>query len=123
MKLHNKAKHPFQHSYFDEAKNLHIVEINAGEIKEIDNKIAKIWLKTGEVVEFVAPEDMKAKEEALTKEIEKLKAENAQLKGNDKKDLDLDALKAEADELGITYARNIGAEKLLAKINDHKANN
>lgn len=80
MKVHNKSNHPFQHSYLDDRKQLVIVEINAGEIKEIDDKVADIWLKTGECVEFVAPEDLKAKEQELNKEIEKLKAENAKLK-------------------------------------------
>lgn len=80
MKVHNKSNHPFQHSYLDDKKQLVIVEINAGEIKEVKDEIAKIWLKTGSVVEFVAPEDLKAKEEELNKKIEKLEAENAKLK-------------------------------------------
>jgi hypothetical protein len=80
MKVQNKANHPFQHSYLDEKKQLVIVEINAGEIKEIQDDIAKLWLRTGEVVEFVAPEDLKAKEAELNKKIEKLEAENAKLK-------------------------------------------
>lgn len=80
MKIQNKSKHPFQHSYYDKSMKLIIIEIQAGEIKEIDDEIAKIWLKTGQCVEFVAPEDLKAKEEKLNKEIEKLKEENAKLK-------------------------------------------
>lgn len=80
MKIQNKAKHPFQHSYYDENMVLHVVEIGAGEIKDVEDKIAQVWLKTGKVVEFVAPEDLKAKEKELNKEIEKLKAENAKLK-------------------------------------------
>ena len=76
MKLHNKSNHPFQHSYLDEQMHLVSIEIQAGEIKDIEDEIAKVWLKTGEVVEFVAPEDAKA----LNEEIEKLKAENAKLK-------------------------------------------
>lgn len=80
MKIQNLSKHPFQHSYLDDKKKLVSVEILPGEVKDIENKIAQIWLKTGEVVEFVAPEDLKAKEEKLNKEIEKLKAENAKLK-------------------------------------------
>ena len=85
MKLHNKSKHPFQHSYLDKNFNLVSVEIGAGEIKEIDDKIAQVWLKTGQCVEFVAPEDLKAKEEKLNKEIEKLKEENAKLKVKEEK--------------------------------------
>ena len=35
---------------------------------------------------------------------------------------DIDALKAEADELGISYMPNIGASKLAARIAERKAN-
>lgn len=80
MKIQNLSKHPFQHSYLDKSMKLVSVEIQPGEVKDIEDKIAKVWLKTGDVVEFVAPEDLKAKEEKLNKEIEKLKAENAKLK-------------------------------------------
>ena len=80
MKIVNKAKHPFQHSYLDEKLNLQIVEIGAGEIKDIDDEIAKVWLSTGKVAEYVEPKEAKEKENELLKEIEKLKAENAKLK-------------------------------------------
>ena len=80
MKIQNKSKHPFQHSCLNDQMKLVSVEIQPGEIKEIDDKIAQVWLRTGEVVQFVAPEDLKAKEDKLNKEIEKLKAENAKLK-------------------------------------------
>ena len=80
MKLHNKSKHIFQHSYFDDKMELVKVEIGVGEVKDIDDDIAKIWLKTGEVVEFVAPEEAKEEKDELLKEIEKLKAENKKLK-------------------------------------------
>lgn len=76
MKLHNISNHPLQHSYLDEKMKLVSIEIKADEVKDIEEEIAKVWLKTGAVVEFVAPEDAKA----LNKEIEKLKAENAKLK-------------------------------------------
>lgn len=84
MKLHNKSKHPFQHSHFDEKMELVSIEIGAGEVKDIDDEIAKVWLKTGEVVEFVEPVEAKAKEDELKAEIEKLKAENAKLKDSKK---------------------------------------
>lgn len=85
MKLHNKSSHPFQHSYFDKNMDLVSIEIKAGEIKEIDDKIAKVWLKTGNVVEFVEPQEAKEEKDELLKEIEKLKAENAKLKSKDDK--------------------------------------
>lgn len=84
MKIHNKSNNPFQHSYFDEKMELVSIEIGAGEIKEIDDEIAKVWLKTGKVVEYIAPVEAKAKEDALKAEIEKLKAENAKLKDSKK---------------------------------------
>lgn len=71
MKLHNKAKHAFQHSIADEIEGVKIIEIGAGEVKDIPEDIAEIWLKTGEVVEFVEPKEAKA----LENENAKLKAE------------------------------------------------
>lgn len=85
MKLHNKSSHPFQHSYFDKNMDLISIEINAGEIKDIDDEIAKIWLKTGQVVEFVEPQEAKEEKNELLKEIEKLKAENEELKTKEEK--------------------------------------
>ena len=85
MNLHNKSSHPFQHSYFDKNMDLISIEINAGEIKDIDDEIAKIWLKTGQVVEFVEPQEAKEEKNELLKEIEKLKAENEELKTKEEK--------------------------------------
>ena len=76
MKVHNKAKHPFQHSIPDEIQGVKIIEIGADEIKEIPDEIAKIWIKTGEVVEFIEPKQAKALEDENAKlkaELEKLK--------------------------------------------------
>ena len=44
------------------------------------DKIAKLWLKTGEVVEYVKPEEAKAKQAKLEEENAKLKAELEVLK-------------------------------------------
>lgn len=127
MKLQNKAKNAFQASYYNDKMQLVIIEIQAGEIKDItDEKIAKQWLSTGKVVEFSDPAEAKAKEKELLAEIEKLKAENAELKGEEKeeeKPLSIDDLKKIADELGITYAKNIGIKKLQEKIDAKKAEN
>lgn len=49
-------------------------------IAEVPEAVAKIWFKTGNVVEYVAPEDArKAQEEAAKKQAE-LEAENEKLK-------------------------------------------
>ena len=125
MKLQNKSKNAFQASYYNDKMQLVIIEIQAGEIKDItDEKIAKQWLSTGKVVEFSDPAEAKAKEKELLAEIEKLKAENAELKGNEKeeeKPLSIDDLKKIADELGVSYANNIGIKKLQEKIDAKKA--
>lgn len=76
MKLQNKAKHAFQHSYMDAKQVLQIIEILPGEIKDIPEEVAKVWLKIGDVVEFVEPKEAKALED----ENAKLKAELAKLK-------------------------------------------
>lgn len=80
MLIENKSKHNLQHSAYDEKFKLEIVEIKAGEVKEIEDSIAKKWLKTGLVVEYVEPKAAKEKESELLAEIEKLKAENKKLK-------------------------------------------
>ena len=125
MKLQNKAKNAFQASYYNDKMQLVIIEIQAGEIKDItDEKIAKQWLSTGKVVEFSDPAESKAKEKELLAEIEKLKAENAELKGEEKeeeKPLSIDDLKKIADELGVSYPKNIGIKKLQEKIDAKKA--
>lgn len=128
MKLQNKAKNAFQASYYNDKMQLVIIEIQAGEVKDItDEKIAKQWLSTGKVVEFSDPVEAKAKEKELLAEIEKLKAKNAELKGNEKeeeeKPLSLDELKKIADELDISYPSNIGIKKLQEKIDAKKAEN
>lgn len=117
MKVKNIDKRSYSYSVMDKDCKLNVTVIRPNEVKEVSKEIAESWLKTGKVVEYVEPADVKS----LEKEIEQLKAENNKLKGTC--ELDREALKKEADELGITYAKNIGAEKLLAKINDFKANN
>ena len=75
--------------------------INPGEVKEVSDKLAKVLVNQPNVEEFVAVEDAK-----------KLENENAELK----RELALVEAKAKADKLGISYAKNIGLEKLLEKI-------
>lgn len=80
MLIQNKSSHAFQHSKYNEKMELEIVEIKAGEIKEIEDKIAEKWLKTNKVVEYVEPKAAKEEKDELLAEIEKLKAENKKLK-------------------------------------------
>ena len=79
--------------------------IKAGEVKEIADDIAKKLLNHPNVEEYVTKKQVKVLED-----------ENAQLK-----EQLLDSLKAEADALGIKYQKNIGIEKLKAKIAEAKA--
>lgn len=116
MKVQNKSRRTYQHSYFNEKGALVIIELLPGSVKEVDDKIAETWLKTGDVIEYADP-----KEQAkLADENAKLKEELAKLKGESTETKDIDELKKEADELGITYAKNIGAAKLQEKINKFK---
>lgn len=80
MRVHNKSKNNFQHSFLNEKNELVVINLEAGQIAEVDDEIAKIWLKTGKVVEFVEPAAAKEEKEELLAEIEKLKAENKKLK-------------------------------------------
>lgn len=78
--------------------------INPNEVKEInDKKLIALLLNQPNVEEFIAVEDAK-----------KLENENAELK----KKLELAEAKQKADESGISYAQNIGLEKLLARIEE-----
>ena len=80
MKIQNKSRRTYQHSELNKEGKLVIIDIKPGEIKEIDDRIAKIWINTGDVVEYADP-----KEQAqLQDENAKLKAEIAALK-KDKK--------------------------------------
>lgn len=107
MKLENKSKNRI--AYHDKSGRLQF--INIGAIAEVDNDIAKLILKFDGVKEYAEPKDVKRLEE-----------ENAKLKAQlENKTKSLDELKAEADSLGIKYAKNIGAKKLQQKIDEFKA--
>lgn len=127
MRVYNKSSRKYQHSEFDKDNKLVTIELLPKTDAEIPDEIAKKWLKTGEVVEYVKPEDAKAKQAELEEEIAKLKAENEKLKANQAKEDEpedgetLEALKEEATKLGIQFAPNIGADTLKARIEAKKA--
>lgn len=131
MRVYNKSSRIYQHTYFDEKNVFHAINLNPKTDAEIPDDIAKAWLKTGEVVEYVKPEEAKAKEAALEEENAKLKAELEALKKAKPEEAkeqnpgaqadDIEELKKEAEKLGIQFAPNIGAEKLKAKIEAKKA--
>ena len=79
MKIQNNTKTTYTHD--------DLILLPNGEVTEVkDEKIAKVWLTIDGIVEYVAPEDVKAEKEALKAEIEKLKKENAALKEADKEE-------------------------------------
>lgn len=108
MLLQNISKRKYVHSILNAKRQAELLTLNPGEHKEIPDEVAKQWLKTGEVIKYADPN-----------EVEKLKAELEALKA-EKKEKSLDELKAEADELGISYAKNIGKAKLQEKIDEFK---
>lgn len=80
MKVHNKSRRTYQHSELNKEGKIRIIDIKPDEIKDVPDAIAKVWLNTGDVIEYADP-----KEQAqLQNENEKLKAEIAALK-KDKK--------------------------------------
>ena len=80
MKIQNKSRRTYQHSELNAEGKISIIDIKPGEIKEVSENIAKVWLKTGDVIEYADP-----KEQAeLQNENAKLKAELAALKKEEK---------------------------------------
>ena len=77
MLVKNNSKRPIQHSFYNEKQELIIVEIAGGEIKDINDEIAKLWLKNGLVIEYVEPKKAKEEKEELLAKIAKLEAELA----------------------------------------------
>ena len=108
MLVENKSKRKYVHSILDDKRQAQMLILNPGEHKEIPDDVAEQWLKTGEVIKYADPQ-----------EVVKLREELASLKA-EKQEKSLDELKKEADELGITYAKNIGIAKLQEKINQAK---
>lgn len=80
MRVYNKSSRTYQHSEMDEKNELKIINLLPKTDAEVPDDIAKLWLKTGEVVEYVKPEEAKAKQAELEKENAKLKAELEALK-------------------------------------------
>lgn len=80
MRLYNKSSRMYQHTYFDKENKFHAINLMPKTDAEIPDDIAKAWLKTGEIVEYVKPEEAKAKQAKLEDENAKLKAEIEKLK-------------------------------------------
>ena len=87
MRLENISKRTYQHSILKDDMKVEILELKPGQNKEIPDEIAKQWLKTGEVREYISPVEAKAVEETLKAEKSELEKENEKLKA------ELEALK------------------------------
>lgn len=130
MLLINNSRNPLSH---EDCK------LPKGKTADIPEHIAKIWLEIPGVKKYIEPaaaekaqKEAEAREAELLKENEALKAklaeleakapaaEKAQKEADEKPALDLEALKKEAEALGIKYPTNIGAEKLAEKIAEAK---
>lgn len=84
MKVKNNSKHNYVHSYMDKNFNIQMLILKPGMVLDVPDDVAKGWIKSKEVVEYVDPD-------LARKEKEKLEAENAKLKA------ELEAKKAEAE--------------------------
>lgn len=72
MKLQNKSKRSYVHSFLDKNFKLVLLKLAPNEIKDIPDEVAKIWLKAKDIIEYVAPQDLKKLEEENKKLKEKL---------------------------------------------------
>ncbi|MBQ8475798.1 hypothetical protein IJ531_01935 [bacterium] len=84
MRLENISKRTYQHSILNDKKKVEILELKPGQNKEVPDIVAKQWLKSGEIREYISPEaakaveeELKAENEALKKELEALKAQKS----------------------------------------------
>lgn len=122
IKLHNNTRTTFIHNEY---------KLGPKGVLDVPNDVAKIWMQTKGVIEYVAPADAKAEKAKYEAEIEKLKEQlkeqtalNKKLQAEletFKKATELEALKKEADALGVEYPTNIGAAKLQERINAKKS--
>ena len=76
MKVKNISKHRYCHAKLDENYKLQMLILKPNEVKDVPDDIAKSWIKTNEVIEFVEPKEARKladENEALKKELEQLK--------------------------------------------------
>lgn len=79
MKLKNITKHNFAHSELDEGYKLKMLILKPNEVLDIPDKVAKSWLRTGGVIEFVEPKDLKdlqSENDELKKQLKELKKDD-----------------------------------------------
>lgn len=84
IKVKNNSKHLYSHSVKETNKDGKVTIkdyfLQPQGVLDVPEEVAKIWFKTNDIVEFVEPEEAKAKEKKIQKEKEALEKENASLK-------------------------------------------
>ena len=80
MLLENRTKRRYVHTYLDKSYGVKLLILEPHTKAEIPDDVAKSWLKTGGVVEYVNPEDAKKEKEILEKENAELKAKLKEIK-------------------------------------------
>lgn len=75
MRVYNKSARMYQHSIDDQTYNL-----KPKTDLEVPEEVAKVWLSTGEVVEYVDPQEARKAQEQAAKKQAELEDENAKLK-------------------------------------------
>lgn len=80
MRVQNNSKRTYQHTTLDKDKKIVTLNLYPGENLEVPDDIAELWLKTGEVIEYVDPQEAKKTAEAAAKKQAALEDENAKLK-------------------------------------------
>lgn len=86
VRVQNKSKRMYQHGIYN---------LPVGGNIEVPEDVAKIWLATGNIVEYISPAEAKKAEAKAAEEKAKLEAENDALKAEIEK-LKAEAKKAEA---------------------------
>ncbi len=98
MRVQNKSKRMYQHSAIDKDNKLVTLNLYPGADLEVPDNVAKLWLETGDVIEYVDPKEAKAKEAKAAEEMAELEKEN-------------EALKAELAKLKEAKAKEAKAKK------------
>lgn len=116
MKVKNIAKHNYCHAKLDKNYKLELLVLVPNEVKDVPDEIAKSWIKTGEVIEYIEPKDMKKIEkenEKLKQELEKFKqsTECAECYENDKVPALEDCDKCENKEVKTKTTNKKSAQK------------
>lgn len=120
MRVQNISKRRYVHSVLNEKRQAVLLILEPGQNLEVPDKVAEQWLKSGEVIKYADPDEVEQLKAKLAELEAKQEEDKKEAVKPEEKEPSLDDLKKEADELGITYARNIGYAKLAQKIADAK---